>query len=115
MEDIDMSGFQKGATYEQIKAYVQEHSGLKVSSLYISQVKRKCGPDIGQNYNLSKKRGCQAATMPAGERKSNHGDIVALRNDIKSKKQRACQSNSTGLLLFSSIFYNQPPCFLIYF
>ena len=33
-----MSGFQKGATYPQIKEYVQEHSGLKVSSLYISQV-----------------------------------------------------------------------------
>lgn len=54
LEDMDMSGFQKGATYEQIKTYVLEHSGLKVSSLYISQVKRKCGLDVGQNYNLSK-------------------------------------------------------------
>ena len=40
LEDMDMSGFQKGATYEQIKAYVLEHTGLKVSSLYISQIKR---------------------------------------------------------------------------
>ena len=32
-----------------------EHTGLKVSSLYISQIKRKCGLDVGQNYNLSKK------------------------------------------------------------
>ena len=48
-----MSGFQKGATYEQIKAYVLEHTGLKVSSLYISQIKRKCGLDVGQNYNMS--------------------------------------------------------------
>ena len=55
LEDMDMSGFQKGATYEQIKAYVLEKYGLKVSSLYISQIKRKCGLDIGQNYNLSKK------------------------------------------------------------
>ena len=47
-----MSGFQKGATYEQIKTYVLEHSGLKVSSLYISQVKRKCGLDVGQNYRF---------------------------------------------------------------
>lgn len=38
-----MSGFQKCETYPQIKEYVQEHSGLKVSSLYISQVKRKYG------------------------------------------------------------------------
>lgn len=56
LEDMDMSGFQKGATYEQIKAYVLEHTGLKVSSLYISQVKRKYGLDVGQNYNLSKKK-----------------------------------------------------------
>ena len=57
LEDMDMSGFQKGATYEQIKAYVLMHTGLKVSSLYISQIKRKCGLDVGQNYNLSKKEG----------------------------------------------------------
>ena len=50
LEDMDMSGFQKGATYEQIKAYVLEHTGLKVSSLYIAQIKRKCGLDVGQNY-----------------------------------------------------------------
>lgn len=43
MENMDMSGFQKCETYPQIKEYVQEHSGLKVSSLYISQVKRKYG------------------------------------------------------------------------
>ena len=55
LEDMDMSGFQKGATYEQIKAYVLEHAGLKVSPLYISQIKRKCGLEVGQNYNLSKK------------------------------------------------------------
>ncbi len=42
-----MSGFQNGATYPQIKGYAQEHSGAKLSSLYISQVKRKCGLDVG--------------------------------------------------------------------
>ena len=44
----------KGATYEEIKAYVWDKHHLKVSSLYISQIKRKCGLEIGQNYNLSK-------------------------------------------------------------
>ena len=43
LEDMDMSEFQDGATYTQIKDYVLEHSGLKVSNLYISQIKRKCG------------------------------------------------------------------------
>lgn len=64
LEDMDMSGFQKGATYEQIKAYVLEHSGLKVSSLYISQIKRKCGLDVGQNYNLSKKENAKVPKCP---------------------------------------------------
>lgn len=64
LEDMDMSGFQKGATYEQIKAYVLEHSGLKVSSLYISQIKRKCGLDVGQNYNLSKKEDAKVPQCP---------------------------------------------------
>ena len=59
-----MSGFQKGATYDQIKAYVLEHTGLKVSSLYISQVKRKCGLDVGQNYNLLKKESAKVPQCP---------------------------------------------------
>lgn len=64
LEGMDMSGFQKGATYEQIKAYVLEHSELKVSSLYISQAKRKCGLDVGQNYNLSKKENAKVPKCP---------------------------------------------------
>ncbi len=64
LEAMDMSGFQKGATYEQIKAYVLQHTGLKVSSLYISQVKRKCGLDVGQNYNLSKKDNAKVPQCP---------------------------------------------------
>ena len=54
LEDMDTSGFQQGATYEQIKGRVLEQTGLKVSSLYISQIKRKCGIEVGKNYNLPK-------------------------------------------------------------
>ena len=64
LEDMDMSGFQNGATYEQIKAYVLEKHGMKVSSLYISQIKRKCGLDVGQNYNLSKKENSKVPQCP---------------------------------------------------
>lgn len=64
LEDMDMSGFQQGATYEQIKAYVLEKRGLKVSSLYISQVKRKRGLDVGQNYNLPKKEDAKVPQCP---------------------------------------------------
>ena len=52
------------ATYGQIKEYVLEKHGLKVSSLYISQVKRKCGLDVGQNYNLSKKEDAKVPQCP---------------------------------------------------
>ena len=55
---------QKVATYEQIKAYVLEHTSLKVSSLYISQVKQKCGLDVGENYNLSKKEDAKVPQYP---------------------------------------------------
>ena len=65
LEDIDMSEFQDGATYTQIKEYVLEHTGLKVSSLYISQIKRKCGIEVGKNYNLPKSEDSrQAPTCP---------------------------------------------------
>ena len=54
LEDMDLSEFKGKATYEQIKAYVLEQTGLKVSSLYIAQIKKKCGLDVGGNFNLSK-------------------------------------------------------------
>ena len=60
LEDMDMSEFQDGATYTQIKDYVLEHSGLKVSNLYISQIKRKCGIEVGKNYNLPKSEDCSS-------------------------------------------------------
>ena len=54
LEDMDLSEFKAKATYEQIKAYVLEQTGLKVSSLYIAQIKKKCGLDVGENFNLPK-------------------------------------------------------------
>ena len=54
LEDMDLSKFKGKATYEQIKAYVLENTGLKVSSLYIAQIKKKCGLDVSENFNLSK-------------------------------------------------------------
>lgn len=54
LEDMDLSKFKGKATYEQIKAYVLERTGLKVSSLYIAQIKKKCGLDVGENFNPAK-------------------------------------------------------------
>lgn len=75
LENMDMSGFQKGATYEQIKKYVLEHTGLKISSLYISQIKRKCGLDVGQNYNLSKKEDAKVPQCPPEKEKAILGAL----------------------------------------
>ena len=54
LEDMDLSEFKGKATYDQIKDYVLEQTGLKVSSLYIAQIKKKCGLDMGENFNLPK-------------------------------------------------------------
>ena len=64
LEDMDMSEFQDGATYPQIKEYVLEHNGLKVSNLYISQIKRKCGIGVGKNYNLPKSEDSRQPQCP---------------------------------------------------
>ena len=70
LEDMDMSEFQDGATYTQIKDYVLEHSGLKVSNLYISQIKRKCGIGVGKNYNLPKSEDSRQPQCPPEEEKA---------------------------------------------
>ena len=70
LEDMDMSEFQDGATYTQIKDYVLEHSGLKVSNLYISQIKRKCGIEVGKNYNLPKSEDSRQPMCPPEKEKA---------------------------------------------
>ncbi len=52
------------ATYPEIKAWVRENHGLKVSSLYISQVKRKHGLPVGENYNKPKDEGAKQPQCP---------------------------------------------------
>ena len=64
LDELDLTAAESKATYDEIKAYVLEKHGLKVSSLYISQVKRKCGLDVGQNYNLSKKEDTKVPQCP---------------------------------------------------
>ena len=64
LDELDLTSAESKATYDEIKAYVLEKYGLKVSSLYISQIKRKCGLDVGQNYNLSKKEDAKVPQCP---------------------------------------------------
>ena len=64
LEDMDTSGFQQGATYGQIKERVLEQTGLKVSSLYIAQVKQKCGIIERDNYNKPKSENARQPHCP---------------------------------------------------
>ena len=70
LEDMDMSEFQDGATYTQIKDYVLEHSGMKVSSLYIAQVKQKCGIIERENYNKPKSEDAKQPQCPPEKEKA---------------------------------------------
>ena len=54
MREMDLTAAESKATYDEIKEYVMKHTGLKVSNLYIAQVKRKCGIIERVNYNLPK-------------------------------------------------------------
>ena len=64
LDELDATTAETKATYEEIKAYVWDKHHLKVSSLYISQVKRKCGLEVGQNYNLSKSENSKVPKCP---------------------------------------------------
>ena len=54
LDELDLTSAESKAIYAEIKDYVLKEHGLKVSNLYISQVKRKCGIEVGENYNLPK-------------------------------------------------------------
>ena len=64
LEGMDTSGLQKGATYPEIKARVLEQTGLKVSSLYISQVKQKCGLEVRENHHKAKSENAKQPHCP---------------------------------------------------
>ena len=64
LEDMDMSGFQNDATYSQIKERVLQQTGLKVSSLYIAQIKQKHGIIERENYNKPKSENTRQPKRP---------------------------------------------------
>ena len=64
MDELDLTAAESKATYEEIKDYVLEHTGLKVSSLYIAQVKEKCGIIERVNYNLPKSENSRQPKCP---------------------------------------------------
>ena len=70
MDELDLTAAEKKATYEEIKAYVLEHAGLKVSHLYIAQVKQKYGIIERENYNKSKSEDARQPVCPPDKEKA---------------------------------------------
>lgn len=88
--ELGLTASEAKATYAQIRKYVSEKFGAKVSSLYIAQVKRKYGLDLGKNYNVSKKTDARVPVCP----KDKEGFIIdALKHykmldaDVEMKEQ----------------------------
>lgn len=75
---MDTSGFQKCATYGQIKTYVKEQTGLSVSSLYIAQVKQKCGIIERENYHKAKSDGAKQPKCPPNKERAIMEDLEHL-------------------------------------
>lgn len=70
LDELDLTSAESKATYTEIKDYVLKEHGLKVSNLYISQVKRKCGIEVGENYNLPKTEDSRQPQCPAEKEKA---------------------------------------------
>ena len=64
LDELDLTDVEKKATYEEIKAYVLENTGLKVSNLYIAQVKQKYGIIERENYNKPKSENARQPQCP---------------------------------------------------
>ena len=78
LDELDLTSAESKATYAEIKDYVLKEHGLKVSNLYISQVKnaikkdcvRKCGIEVGENYNLPKSEDSRQPQCPEEKEKA---------------------------------------------
>lgn len=78
LDELDATSAETKATYEEIKKYVAEHNeGMKVSNLYIAQVKKKCGIELGQNFNLQKS---ENAKQPQCPKEKEDAIVEALRH-----------------------------------
>ena len=77
MDEMDITSAESKATYEEIKKYVAEHNdGMKVSNLYIAQVKRKCGIELAENFNLPKS---EDARQPRCPKEKEEAIVEALK------------------------------------
>lgn len=78
--ELEGTSAETKATYEKIKKYVAEHNdGMKVSSLYIAQVKRKCGIELAENFNLPKSEESRQPQCPKEKEEAIIGALKAFK------------------------------------
>ena len=84
LDDVDITSAETKATYDEIKKYVAEHNdGMKVSNLYISQVKRKCGIEVGENFTLPKSEDSRQPQCPKEKRGCDCRGVKVFSDDSK--------------------------------
>ena len=80
MDEMDITLAESKATYEEIKKYVAEQNdGMKVSSLNIAQVKRKCGLELAENFNLPKTENSRQPQCPKEKEEAVMEALKAFR------------------------------------
>ena len=84
LDELDATSAELKATYQEIKDYVLKESGLKVSSLYISQVKRKCGIEVGENYNLPKSENARVPQCPKEKEDAIKAALKYFCDDLRT-------------------------------
>ena len=70
LDELDVTSAESKVTYAEIKDYVLKEHGVKGTNLYISQVKRKCGIEVGENYNLQKSEDSRQPQCPVEKEKA---------------------------------------------
>ena len=80
MDEMDLTAAERKATYEEIKKYVAEYNdGMKVSNLYIAQVKRKCGIELAENFNIPRSEGAKQPQCPKEKEEAIIGALKAFQ------------------------------------
>ena len=80
MDELDITSAESKATYEEIKSYVAEHNdGMKVSNLYIAQVKRKCEIELAENFNIPRFEGAKHPHCPKEKEEAINGALIAFQ------------------------------------
>ena len=69
LDELDLTSAEAKATYDEIKDYILKEHGVKVSTLFIAQTKRKCGLEVGEHYNKSKKDETKQVQCPEDKEK----------------------------------------------